>query len=419
MKKIFLSSMAVCFLLISGCYKEEFSRYPFISIPQFEGADYLNLLSDKNPEIVYNSIVNLGGQAEEMGVTLSDEKVDKNSTKYITALHTYKKIVGLLNSRDTRVAIASLRFLQIFGNKYKAKPEVGKPVLQVRNNNPQVVYEQITLLCAVADKDLNIPDATLREFLNNPSWVVSRSAYALVNSLEHDRLRRELINKYRVMHDEKEKLLILTALQNKFSDYVADFLFTELLTTKSNKIRDKIFNMLDSGKNQEKVLSWVDKNYNRILAVGGEYLFVLHAGKVHKKFSSRLLGIFINGNFAVDKKFLEQLNKNIEECKVKKELSPADRGNFDNLLEIEKALLANKLLAEQWRALRKKTEIRDTELTALQNEYDPIVKDFAIKADSVFEKYNISSEKRQEIKQSILESDSREILKELMSDEKN
>ncbi len=416
MKKIYLIPIAVCFLLLCGCLKEEFSRYPFISIPQFEGVDYFNLLSDNNPEIVYNSIVNLGGQAEQMGQKLSDEKADKNSTEYITALKTYKKIVGLLNSRDTRVVIASLRFLQIFSNEYKAKFEILKPVLQIRDHNPQVLYEQITILSTFADKDLNISDATLRQFLNNPSWVVSRSAYALVNSLEHDRLRRALINKYRVMNDEKEKLLILVALENQFSDYVAEFLFTEVLTTASNKIRYAIFDMLDGSKNQEKVLEWVDKNYDKILAVDGKYLFGLHVSRMEENFSSRLLSIFINRNFVADKELLEQLNRKLEKYKDKKELCAADRENLDNLLGIEKVLLTNKLLAEQWKSLREKTEILDAELTRLQNEYDAIIKECAIKVDLVFEKYNISSEKRQKYMKSML--DSRGALKDMISNGK-
>ncbi len=317
MRKIFLISLVICFLLLSGCFKEEFSRYPSVSIPQFQEADYFNLLSDNNPEIAYNSIVNLGEQAEKMGEKLSNEKADKNSAEYITALNTYKKIIELLNSGDSRVVAASLRFLRIFSNKYKSKFEIIKPVLQIKNNNPQVAYEQIAILGTVADDGLNIPDAALRQFLNNPSWVVSRNAYLLVNSLAHDRLRQELIKKYRAMNDEKEKLLILAALENQFSDYVAGFLFTEVLTTTSNKIRYAIFDMLDSGKDPEKVLEWVDKNYNKVLAVGGEYLFKRHAG-MDGKFSSRLLSIFINRNFAVDKKFLEHLNRNIEVYKGKK-----------------------------------------------------------------------------------------------------
>lgn len=421
MKKISLSFIFVCILMLSGCLtgREEFSRYPSVSIPQFGETDYLNLLSDNKPEIVYNSIVNLGAQAERMGEKLSDEKIDKNSKEYITVLNMYKKIIELLNSRDSHVAVASLRFLQMFSNKYKAKAEIAKPVLQIKSGNPQVVYEQIMLLCTVADKGLNIPDAILRQFLNNPSWVVSRSVYLLVNSLAHDRLRRELIKRYRVVKDEKEKLLILTAIKNQFNDYAADFLFTEVLTTKSNKIRDEIFNMLDGGKNQEKVLAWVDNNYDKILSAGGKYLFFSHVSTMHEKFSSRLLSIFITRNFAVDKEFLEKLNKNIEEYKDKKELCPGDSESLDNLLIIEEALLTNNILAQQWKSLREKAEIIDSGLTQLQNEYDAVEKKYAIKIDSVFRKYNISSEKRQEFMKSILEPDSRVILKEMISDEKD
>lgn len=99
-------------------------------------------------------------------------------------------------------------------------------------------------------------------------------------------------------------------------------------------------------------------------------------------------------------------------------MCPADREGFDNLLGIEKALLTNKLLAQQWTALTVKTKILDTELTRLQNEYDAIIKECATKIDLVFEKYNISSEKRQEFMKNVLDLDSRETLMDMMLNEK-
>ncbi len=94
----------------------------------------------------------------------------------------------------------------------------------------------------------------------------------------------------------------------------------------------------------------------------------------------------------------------------------ADRESLINLLGIEKVLLTNKLLAEQWKVLREKTETLNGELTRLQNEYDAVIKECAVKVDLVFEKFHISTEKRQEYMKSML--DSREALKDMTANEK-
>ncbi len=77
MNKIYLALIIVGSLFLSGCFEEDFSRYPSISIAQYTEVDYVNLLSNENTKVVYNSIVILGQQAEGMGGTLSNEKVDR------------------------------------------------------------------------------------------------------------------------------------------------------------------------------------------------------------------------------------------------------------------------------------------------------------------------------------------------------
>ena len=416
MNKMHVALIISCSLFLSGCLEEEFSRYPSVSIPQYAEADYLNLLSDKKPEVVYNAIVILGQQAQEMGERLSDEKADKKSADYITALNTYKKIAEQLSSRDARVIAASLRFLQLFSNSYKAKAELVKPVLQVKNNDPQVQYEQIMTLSALANRDSNIPDPIVRKFLNNPSWIVSHSAYLLVDRLENDPLRLELINKYQATKDEKEKLLILSALESKFSDPVAAFLFKEALSTPSEKIRYSIFDMLGDSKNQDTVLAWINENYSKIIASDGKYLFQRNMGTMDRKFSSKLLIVFLNKGFIADGQFLEQLNKELESYEPKKDLSDSDRDGLNNLLAVEKALLQNKTSAEQWEKVRVKSTVFNTQLTQFQDEFDVITKEYNAKLDVLFRKNNVSDAKRQEYIKNVLSS--RDGLANLLVDDK-
>jgi hypothetical protein len=402
MNKTLLALMIGCSLCLSGCFEKDFSRYPSVSVPQYTENDYLNLLADKKPEVAYNSIVILGQQAEEMGRKLSDEKTDKNSAGYITALNTYKKIVEQLSSRDARVVAASLRFLQLFSNSYKAKAELVKPVLQVRNNDPQVRYEQITTLNALVNNGSNIPDPVVRALLNSPSWIVSHSAYLLVNTLGRDPLRLELINKYKGTKDEQEKLLLLTAFEDQFSDPVAAFLFNEALSTDSVKIRHAIFDILGNAKDQDKVLSWLGENYGKVIASDGRYLFQGNISAMSEKFSSRVLITFLNNGFVPDGQFLGKLNNLLEDYISKKDISNADKEKLNNLLAVEKALLQNKALSEQWEAIKENSRVLNARLTQLQNEFDVITKEYTAKLDELFKKNNISDEKNREYIKNVL-----------------
>lgn len=416
MKNTHIKLLAICSLLVSGCDEEEFSRYPSVSIPLYEDVDYSALLSNGNPEVVYNSIVILGQQAAEMGARLSDEKVDKKSAGYVAAQDIQRKVAAQLKSRDARVVAASLRFLQLFSKNHTAKAELVKPVIEVRNNNPQVLYEQEMTLIALAGKDSEIPDSVVRIFLDNPSWIVSRSAYSLVNSLEHDPFRHELMKKYSGTEDEKEKLLLLTALEKQFSDSVAAFLFQEVLSTKSSKIRQAIFSMLGNARNQGMVLSWIEKNYDRLIAAEGGCLVQQHMATLEDKFSSGLASIFLNKGYVADDQFLEQLGNNLESYKSKKDLTDPEKEKLGNLLAVESALLTNKPLAEKWQETRARAAAFCARLAQLQNDFDAIGKEYTSKLDDLFRKNNIDDGKRRKFMEGI--SSSRDNLKDLLVEDR-
>ncbi len=214
----------------------------------------------------------------------------------------------------------------------------------------------------------------------------------------------KLIEKYRQQKDEKEKLLILTALERNFDDSVAEFLFEEALLTESPKIRHAIFDMLESGKDQEKIFRWIAAHYDQIMAADGNFLFTKHVSMMDQKFSSRIVSAFLNKGYKADGKFLEQLNEGLEYYQYKSELTDEEKQKLNNLLSIENALLLQVPLAEEWKALRNKTAAFNAEFEKLQNEYDNLAKDFTMKVDELFKKYNIPDEKRQEYLKEIITS---------------
>ena len=85
---------------------------------------------------------------------------------------------------------------------------------------------------------------------------------------------------------------------------------------------------------------------------------------------------------------------------------------MNNLFDIEKSVLENKGLVERWKALKDKTAALNANAEKLQNEYDVITKEFTVKIDGLFKKYNIPDEKIQQYLKGVISS--RENLREYL-----
>ncbi|MFH0790554.1 MAG: hypothetical protein V2A64_02885 [Candidatus Omnitrophota bacterium] len=397
MRKPIVIIVILNLLLILGCNKEEeVSRYPAIAIPQYSTGDYYRLLSDKNPEIVYNAVCNLSEDAVSIASVLSDKESDKNSENYIRSLNVFRKILQLLESKDEKIIASSLRFLQLFSANYDKQGELIEPVLKINSSSINVQYEQVIALSRVTSKDSKIDEVSLRKFLNHKSWLVSRAAYSLINSLEDARIRMDLIKKYKSGDNEFEKLLILTALENNFSDYIFEFLAGEMLSTASDKIKTRIFRMLKSAQDKAKVLSWLDNNYEKLtqqdlVSLAGCY------GRSYDDFSASLSILLIKKGLIPDTDFLKHLSESITEYQNKKELSAGEKNELNNMLNIEREILANNILRDKWLSLKPPEPQINKQM---QEEYDNAVDQFVAKSGEIFKKYNLDDEK----KKSFLES---------------
>lgn len=391
MRKPVVIIVIINLFLILGCNKEEeASRYPAIAIPQYSTGDYYRLLSDKNPEIVYNAVCNLSGEAAEIAGVLSDKESDKNSGNYIESTNVFKKILQLLESKDKKIIASSLRFLQLFSTNYDKQSELIEPVLKIKSGSVNVQYEQVIALSRITSKGSKIDDISLRKFLNHESWLVSRAAYSLINSLEDARIRIDLIKKYKSGDNEFEKLLILTALENNFSDYIFEFLAGEMLSTASDKIKTRIFRMLKSAQDKAKVLSWMDKNYEKLtqqdlVSLAGCY------GRTYDDFSVSLSIMLIKKGFIPDMDFLKHLSESITEYQNKKELSPGEKNELNNMLNIEREILANNILRDKWLSLKPPEPQINKQM---QEEYNNAVDQFTAKSGEIFKKYNLDDEKK-------------------------
>src|SRR5262249_5643699 len=99
MRKPITVLLAVCLVVAAGCKKEEFHRYPSLSVPEFTTNDYIHDLSNHNSEVVYNAVCNLGSSARDFGRALGGENTDPASEEYRVAQTVYRKIRALLDAR--------------------------------------------------------------------------------------------------------------------------------------------------------------------------------------------------------------------------------------------------------------------------------------------------------------------------------
>jgi hypothetical protein len=234
----------------------------------------------------------------------------------------------------------------------------------------------------------------LRKFVSNPSWIVSRSSYLLIDKLKNENLRAELIAQYKITSREREKLLILTAFQNQPGDSTVDFFFDEILTAKSNKIRYAIYDILGNCQNDEKVLAWFTQNYGKIIPDDRKYLFEHYAMTMNEYFSSRLLAVFLSNGFVPDLSFLKMLDEALDEYADNSDLKPEEEKSLKNLQVVEKALIAGKVMAIYWQSLRKEKEILNAKVIALQAECNAVIRDASMRIDEIFKKYGVSEDKR-------------------------
>ena len=384
-------------ILIAGCYEaQETTRYAALTVPEYSGEDYYNLLSDKNPEVVYNAICNLLKEASSIGRSLSDDKADKDSKEYLLAQGTYKKMLELLKSRNDKILSVSLRFLQLFNQNYSKKNELIGPILKVRSNNFNTQYEQVSALSEAASRDSKIDRRSLRKFLNSRSWLVSRCSYYLVDSLEDDESRLELTRRYSATNSQMEKLLILVALKNNFSNNVFGFLVSELLSAKDLKIRSAILKMLDNGQTPRLILGWIDKNYAKLSKEDIATLVNVHYETMEETFSADLLAILINKGLVPEEKFLKKLFDSIEGYKVKNNPSETEKESLANLMKIESAIMAKDSIKDMWLSVKNKIDQTKKINSQMAGEYNDAADQFIAKTDEILKKYNIDDEKRQQ-----------------------
>jgi len=367
-------------LLIFSCKtnKEKFS-YPFISIPEFKSKDYYDLLTDKNSEVVYNSICNLINNTADLSKIYYDESGDKASEEYLLSSNIYEKIKNLSAKSNNIMIISScLKFLNDFIHK-KDYQDTITLIEKIKNNSFTVNYEKINLLAKVLNSESKINKRIIIDLMNDRSWIISRNAYLLINSIEEEELRKTLIKKYKKAKKEEEKLLILTAFKNNFSyDFFEDIILNEI-KGENQKIKDYLFGIFSNCKDKEKIIQYIINNYD---AINSEDMVKIVANyKYLTNNQSLVLFInIINKGFEPDKVFYETL------------INKSDSVNED------KDYMANlKILTDEVKKTSKLRVNYDLAYKEIKNalnplfikEYDKILNEYLNKFEKTAIHYNI------------------------------
>jgi hypothetical protein len=255
--------ISILFISCKGVEKEKIN-YPHTIIPGYTAEDYYNLLSDKNNEKLYNSICNLLYFSSDLSIKFHDASSDINSKEYILSKNIYDKIKNILKENNNKMVIsASIKFLRDFA-KSKEYKEILEIVKNIKNNSFIVNYEKLNILIDLSDKNTEIDKKYLKKILNNKSWIISKNSYLLINKLENDEIRNDLVKKYISNDNEYEKLLLLTAFKDNYAYDVFEKIFLKEIYGENVKIKNYIFKIIDNCKEQNTVNEWIINNFNTL-----------------------------------------------------------------------------------------------------------------------------------------------------------
>lgn len=380
--------LAACLAIATGCRDDDPSRYPSVEVPGYEAKDYVADLSHPNPEIVFNAVCILTPGASDMGKTLNGVRTDPPSEAYRTAQAVHQGVFPLLQSRDPRLVAVSLRFFQFFGSTYKDKSGFITTISQIQSAHPLVQFEQVTALSVLVTNTAQLPAPLLRRLLHSPSWMVSRATYQLIDKLQDETLRVELLGRYASAPEEREKLLILTAFAHAPGPKATEFLQQELLTTDKQTIRVSVASILVSHLNIHGVGAWLAEQYPRLSPEARHAVISqVTSSDTDEEAWADLFSHYLTQGYQPDGDYMQVLNKIFDD---------ANKPLPARLQRLDQALKAHPTLAEAWKARRAEHVEAKAHFAALQKEYPALAEELTAKAQAMFAKHKIPADRQQQ-----------------------
>jgi len=223
-------------LMSPACRDEDMNvGYYSVDIPGYEEADYLNMLSSSNEEMQYNAICELTMSSDYDKVLMTDSL--KGTAKYDSALMVYKKIVPFMQSQNSWVSSAAIRFISTF--EYNRQEFLD---FVLKNNNPYLNVQLEIIMDIIDDttKNQGFLSQKISFLQQQPSWLLQNGSYLLMG-VKDSISTVQLIHAYSDSNEEYKKLLILEVLKQHMTDTVFLFLANEWATTKNERIKKIIF----------------------------------------------------------------------------------------------------------------------------------------------------------------------------------
>jgi hypothetical protein len=378
--------LIACLAIATGCRDDDPSRYPSVAVPGYEPKDYVADLAHPNPEIVFNAVSALCPLADKIETALSKPGEQNSYLSHATAKAAYQGVLALLKSREPRLVAVSLRFLQLLGPDDKAKSDLVAPISQLESSHPLVQFEQVAALTVLATNTTQLPAPLLRRLLHSPSWMVSRATYQLIDKLQDETLRAELLARYPQVTEEREKLLILSAFTRTPGPKAIELLQQELLTASKEKIRLAAAGLLVSNLDISGVGEWLATHYPHFSPEAREIIIRGCArSNGDNKAATELLIRFLVHGYQPDADLLRWLHSVLQHAP---ETLP------DHLQRLERAVRTSPTLGVAWAAEWQKRAQARARLAALNQEFPALAQEFTAKAQAMFAKHNIPADKQ-------------------------
>jgi hypothetical protein len=380
--------LVTCLAIVTGCRDDDPSRYPSVAVPGYELPDYVSDLSHPNPEIVFNAVCLLTPEAGDLGKALNGARTEPPSEAYRTAQAVHQKMLPLLQSRDPRIVAVSLRFFQYFGSTYQDKAGLITPISHIQSPHPLVQFEQVVALTTLATNTTRLPAPLLHRLLHSPTWLVSRTSYQLINKLQDEPLRAELLARYPKATEEREKLLILSAFSLAPGPKAIELLQQELLSSNQEKIRQFAGSLLAYHLAIPGVGEWLATNYHR-LSPDSRHAVIKHCMRSEEQEVSgaELVRQFLIKGYQPEEEFrllLGQLFKDAPEP------LPA------HLQRLDQAIRAHAALGAVWNSGRAERAEAKAHFAALEKEFPALAEELTAKAQAMFAKHKIPAEKQRQ-----------------------
>jgi hypothetical protein len=248
-------------LLSGGCgdNKEHNVGYYYVKIPGFIDTDYISMLDSGNAEMQYNAICYLHENVNSEPPPIDVDSL-KGSRAYDSTLRIYTKIYPLMNSKNSWVSSAAIRYCKRFAYNRKAF------MTDVLNNSDPSLNTQLEIINGLIYDSVKSDELQMKKFqflLRQPSWLLQNSAYMMVNNMRNPP-SDDLINEYVRSHWNYKRYLIIDALGKHITDTVFSFLAREYSITKDERTRKMIFQKLLLAQNEDMAYQWYKKHYDLV-----------------------------------------------------------------------------------------------------------------------------------------------------------